>query len=177
MSLNRGSDAKAKNFQVVGNLVNLRSYAIILQTPHLMERAVIAAKQMRYFQLFTQRASFEELGDSARRAGFAANYEDVEHNEASFRWAVGPPEFLFFVSFERPERISVVAEGYRDFFGLVMSSHSRRPNISVEFKTALGKNEIGPNALLLRDMLLEFPDFEAGSALPGKANIHGLSLV
>ncbi len=137
---------------------------ISLRTSHLTERAVIAAKQMRYFRLVTQRASFEELGHSARRAGFTANYEDVEHKQASFRWAVGKPDFLFFVSFECPERISVVAEGYWDIFGLVMLSQPHVPNISVEFKTTLKEHELGPNALRLKDILMEFPDFEAGTA-------------
>jgi len=154
----------AENFRGAGNLVNLRRHSESLLTPNLIERAVIAAKQMRYFRLFTQRASFEELGLSARRAGFTANYEDGEHREASFRWAVGNPDFLFFVSFERPERISVVAEGYWDSFGLVMLSHSRLPNISVEFRTTLERNELGPNAPRFRDLLLEFPDFEPGDA-------------
>ena len=164
MPLNRRSGGRAGNFQVVGNLVNLRRHSENLQPANLMERAVIAAKQMRYFRLFTQRASFEELGHSARRAGFTANYEDVDHKEASFRWANGRPDFLFFVSFERPERISVVAEGYWDSFGLVMFSHSRLANISVGFKATLGHHQLGLNAPRLRDLLLEFPDFAAGTA-------------
>jgi hypothetical protein len=89
---------------------------------------------------------------------------DVEHKEASFRWTFGMPDFLFFVSYEYPERISVVAEGYWDIFGLVMLSQPRLPTISVEFKTALKEHDLGPNALRLRDMLMEFPDFEAGKA-------------
>jgi hypothetical protein len=35
-----------------------------------LERAEIAAKQMRYFRLFSQKGSFEGLGASAKRAGF-----------------------------------------------------------------------------------------------------------
>jgi hypothetical protein len=162
VSLYRRFDAAGK-FQVSGSPLSLGN-VISLRTSHLMERAIIAAKQMRYFQLFTQRASFDELGHSARRAGFAANYMDVEHKEASFRWTLGKPDFLFFVSFEYPERITVVAEGYWDIFGLVMLSQPRLPNISVEFKTALKEHDLGPNALRLRDMLMEFPDFEAGKA-------------
>ena len=50
---------------------------------HLIERAVIAAKQMRYFRLFIQRASFDELRGSAERAGFIANYDDNEYKQAS----------------------------------------------------------------------------------------------
>lgn len=162
MSLYQRFDATGK-FRVSGNSLSLGN-VISLRTSHLMERAIIAVKQMRYFQLVTQRASFDELGHSARRAGFAANYVDVEHKEASFRWTFGKPDFLFFVSFEYPERISVVAEGYWDIFGLVMLSQPHLPNISVEFKSALKEHEFGPNALRLRDILMEFPDFEAGKA-------------
>lgn len=163
MSLHhRRSSAAAEKFQASVNPLNERRPAITLRSSHLIERAVIAAKQMRYFQLFTQRASFVELGASARRAGFAPNYEDFEHKEASFRWAVGKPDFLFFVTFEHLERISVVAEAYGDIFGLVMLSYPHLPHVSVELKTALKKHELGLNTLRLREILLEFPDFEVG---------------
>ncbi len=56
MPLHQRLDATAREFQVSGNLVSLGSYVNGLQTPHLAERAVIAAKQMRYFRLFIQRA-------------------------------------------------------------------------------------------------------------------------
>ena len=134
-----------------------------LESSRLIERAVIAAKQMRYFRLFIQRASFDELRHSTDRAKFAVNYEDVEHREASFRWAVGEPDFLFFVSFENPARISVFAEAYGDIFGLIMLSHSRLPNISVDIRPGLETPELGPNALRFRDILLKFPDFDGGT--------------
>jgi hypothetical protein len=41
-----------------------------LKSPKLLERAKLAAKQMSYFRLFSQKGSFEGLAASAKRAGF-----------------------------------------------------------------------------------------------------------
>jgi hypothetical protein len=133
-----------------------------LTSSHLVERAEIAAKQMRYFRLVAQRATFAELGPSAKRAGFIQGHQDIERKEASFRWPTGELDFIFFVSFEDPEAISVTAEAYGDIYGLIMLSHSNLPNISVELKTVLEKHEIGRNAVRFRDILLKFPDFDGG---------------
>jgi hypothetical protein len=127
----------------------------------LIERAAIIAKQMRYFGLAAQKLSFSEMLLSAKRAGFTLLNEDTERKEAGFRWAIGEPDFIFFVSFEHPDRVSVVAESYYgDIFGLVLVSHSHVPNISVETKPSLGADELGRNALRLRNVLLMFPDFD-----------------
>jgi hypothetical protein len=134
-----------------------------LKSFRLLERAEIAAKQMRYFRRFTQTATFAEVGPSAERAGFVQGSLDFERKDASFRWATGEPDFHFFVSFEDPEAISVTAESYHDIFGLVMLSHSHLPNISVELKPSLAKHELGRNALRFRKILLQFPDFDGGT--------------
>jgi hypothetical protein len=126
----------------------------------LVERAEIAAKQMRYFGLIAQKSSFSELLPSAKRAGFALLSEDPERIEAVFQWATGEPDFIFSVSFEHPDRVSVIAESCRDIFGLVLVSHSHVPNISVETKPSLGNQELGRNALRFRDRLLIYPDFD-----------------
>jgi hypothetical protein len=126
----------------------------------LIERATIAAEQMRYFGLATQKLSLGELLPSAKRAGFALLKEDTERKEAGFRWATGEPDFIFSVSFEHPDRVSVIAESYGDIFGLVLVSHSHVPNISVETKPSLGAEELGRNALPFRNVLLMFPDFD-----------------
>jgi hypothetical protein len=127
---------------------------------NLMERAEIAAKQMRYFGLVAQKSSFSELVPSAKRAGFALLNEDAGRKEASFRWATGEPDFIFSLSFAHADKVSVIAESYGDIFGLVLISHSHIPNISVETKPSLGNHELGRDALRFRDMLLIFPDFD-----------------
>jgi hypothetical protein len=65
--------------------------------PKLLERAEIAAKQMRYFRLFSEKGSFGELSASAQRAGFEVTYEDAIEKEAGFQWpSEGDPDFTFF---------------------------------------------------------------------------------
>jgi hypothetical protein len=131
--------------------------------PKLLERAEIAAKQMRYFRLFSQKGSFGELGASATRAGFEATYEDAFEKEAGFQWSSeGDPDFTFFVSFNDPEAVTVTAESYGDIFGLVMTSVSNVPKISIETKPSLVADELGPNAHFFQEILLTFPDFDGG---------------
>lgn len=130
--------------------------------PDLLERAEIAAKQMRYFGLVAKKSSFSELTPSAKRAGFALLEQDIERKRAGFQWAAGNPDFRFSVSFEDPERVSVIAESCAaDIFGLVLVSHSHVPNISVETKPWLGSDQLGRNATRFRSTLLTFPDFDA----------------
>jgi len=66
---------------------------------------------MRYFGLVAKKSSFSELTPSAKRAGFALLKEDTERKEAGFQWATGKPDFTFSVSFEDPDRVSVIADG------------------------------------------------------------------
>lgn len=132
-----------------------------LKSSDLAERAEIAAKQMRYFGLVAKKSSFSELTPSAKRAGFALLKEDTERKEAGFQWATGKPDFTFSVSFENPDRVSVIAESCAgDIFGLVLVSHSHVPNFSVDTKPWLGNDELGSNALRFRNTLLMFPDFD-----------------
>jgi hypothetical protein len=140
----------------------LRLVALEEKLSDLFERTEIAAKQMRYFGLVAQSLSFSEMLLSAKRAGFALVKEDTKRKEATFQWATGQPDFIFFVSFEYPDRVSVVAESQReDIFGLVLSGHSHVPNIfSVEAKPSLANHELGYNALRFRDRLLMLPDFD-----------------
>jgi hypothetical protein len=77
-----------------------------------------------------------------------------------FQWATGEPDFIFSVSFEHPDRVSVIAESCGDIFGLVLVSHSHVPNISVETKPSLGNQELGRNALRFRNRLLMYADFD-----------------
>ncbi len=128
--------------------------------PALMKRASDAGRQMRYFGLIANRLSFDELMPSARRAGFTALNEDTERKEATFQWSVGEPDFIFSVSFNDPARASIVAESCGDIFGLILTGCSDLPSISVETKPSLENNELGHNALLFRDILLMFPDFD-----------------
>ena len=134
-----------------------------MKSPKLLERANLAAKQMRYFRLFSQKGSFEGLAASAKRAGFEMEYEDALHKVAGFRWAAdgAQPDFIFLVSWENSDAVSVIAESRRDIFGLIMISHSHLPKISVEMKPSLEKHELGRNADRFREILLTFPDFEA----------------
>jgi hypothetical protein len=130
----------------------------------LLERAEIAAKQMRYFGLVARKSSFSELLPSAKRAGFALLNERAERKEAGFQWATGEPDFIFSVSFEHPDKVSAIAESRGDIFGLVLVSYSHVPNISVETKPWLANHELGGNALRFRDLLLKFPDFDGMAA-------------
>ena len=129
-------------------------------SPKFLERAEIAAKQMRYFRLFSQKGSFENLSASAKRAGFDVIYEYDLDKVASFRWASGSdPDFIFFVSFSDPEAVVVKADSYGDIFGLTMTSISNAAKIVVEVKPWLTKREFGRDAQSLRQLLLKFPDF------------------
>jgi hypothetical protein len=135
-----------------------------LKSPKLLERAENAAKQMRYFRLFSQRGSFGELSASSKRAGFELIHENGSDKEVSFRWAAdgAHPDFLFHVSFGNPEAVEVVAESYGDIYGLVLLSHSNLPKISVEVKQTLEKRELSRDAHTFRKILLTFPDFDGG---------------
>jgi hypothetical protein len=133
-----------------------------MRSPKLLKRAEIAAKQMRYFRLFSQKGSFESLSASAKRAGFEVIYEDALGKVAGFRWAAdGDPDFTFLVSFSDPEAVLVTADSYGDIFGLVMTSISNIPKIIVEAKPWLVKHEVGRHAPAFRKVLLTFPDFDA----------------
>jgi len=134
-----------------------------LNSPKLQERANAAAKQMRYFRLFSQRGSFDELGASARRAGFKIIHEDAF--ESRFQWAanIDHPDFTFRVSYEPLEAVSVTAEScQRDILGVVMTSIASESTIVVEMKQSLEDLRIGRNADQLRRILLAFPDFDDG---------------
>jgi hypothetical protein len=133
-----------------------------LSPPKLQERADAAAKQMRYFRLFSQRGSFEELSASARRAGFRAIHEDPF--ELHFQWAdTDHPDFTFRFSYEDPASVSVTAEScQRDIVGLVMTSVASEPTIVVEMQQSLEEFRIGRYASQLRRILLTFPDFDDG---------------
>src|SRR6185436_10139158 len=47
-----------------------------------------------------------------------------------------------------------------DIFGLMLTAYSHISTISVETSPTLENSELGQNALLFRDMLLTFPDFD-----------------
>ena len=134
--------------------------ATIDTLPALMERASNAARQVRYFCLAARRFTFSELILSARRAGFAQLDENSQLKEAAFRWAAGEPDLVFSVSFANPARISIVAESQADILGLILTAYSHIPTVSVEINPSLENKELGRNALLFRDMLLTFPDFD-----------------
>lgn len=134
-----------------------------LNPPRLQERASAAAKQMRYFRLFSQRGSFDELGASARRAGFKIIHEDAF--ETRFQWAADAdhPDFTFRVSYEALEAASVTAEScQRDILGVVMTSVANESTIVVEMKQSLDDIRIGRYADQLRRILLALPDFDDG---------------
>ena len=133
-----------------------------LNSPKLQERASAAAKQMRYFRLFSQRGSFEELSASARRAGFRVIHEDPF--ELHFQWAkTDHPDFRFRFSYEDPASVSVTAEScQRDIAGLVMTSVASEPTIVVEMQQSLEEFRIGRYAHQLRRILLTLPDFDDG---------------
>jgi hypothetical protein len=126
----------------------------------LMERASNVARQMRYFALIAKRASFDELVPSAKRAGFDELSEDMQNQEASFRWAAGKPDFIFSVSFKDPEAPSVIAESVDDISGLILASSTHATRISVETSPSVGDKELGRNASIFRDILLMLPDFD-----------------
>jgi hypothetical protein len=149
--------------------------------PALMERASNAARQMRYFGLAAKQFSFDELIPSSGRAGFTQLTKDPQLKEASFQWGAGrEPDLIFSISFGDPARISIVAESQADIFGLILTGYSHIPTISVETNPALENNELGRNALLFRDMLLTFPDFDdmpAWTKYPEKYSPNAGSLV
>lgn len=125
----------------------------------LMERASNAARQMKYFGMATKQFSFDELISSARRAGFT-RLENPNTEEASFQWAGGTPDLIFSVSYRDPANISIVAESRADVFGLILTGYSHISTISVETDLTIEDRALGDNALLFRDMLLTFPNFD-----------------
>jgi hypothetical protein len=135
----------------------------LVKPPKLEERAAAAAKQMRYFQLFSQRGSFEEIGASARRAGFFVVQEGPF--EASFQWAADRdrPDFKFHVSLDNQEEISTTAISYAvDLVGLVMTSHSSEASISIEKSSQLQEHQLGRYTYQFRSLMLEHRDFDDG---------------
>ena len=84
----------------------------------------------------------------------------MERKEATFQSPAGAPELFFSVSFGDPAKVATVAEAGADIFGLVLTSYSHAPTISVETNPSLKNEELGPNALMLREALLTFPDFD-----------------
>ena len=135
----------------------------LLKSPKLEDRAEAAAKQMRYFRLFSQRGSFDELGASARRAGFEVIHEDAF--EASFRWAADGdhPDFTFHVSLDEKEEISATAKSCPgDIFGLIMTSHANEAKISIEKESSLEEHELGRHAYRFRSLMLALQDFDDG---------------
>ena len=130
-----------------------------LLSSELLERAKLISRQMRYFGLVASKCSFDELFPSARRAQFTLLSSDPQQREARFRWTAGEPDFIFSVSFKDPDKVSVVAESCRDISGLLLVGHSHVADISVEIKPWLGSDELGPNAIQLREILLSFPGF------------------
>jgi len=126
----------------------------------LMDRASHAVRQVRYFTLAIKQFSLDQLASSARRAGFVQVEEGRQRDEASFRWASGSPDLIFSVSFRDPDRISLVAESQADIFGLILTAYSHAPTVSVETNPTVEDNNLGPHALLFRDMLLTFPGFD-----------------
>jgi hypothetical protein len=151
---------KRKNYAVVGGRNSALTAADETTLPGLMQRASNAARQMRYFGLVAKRSSFSELLPSARRAGFTPLSEDTQRKEATFQWSADQPDFVFSVSFNDAARASIVAESRGDIFGLILTGCSDVASISVETNPSLENNELGQNALLFRDILLMFPDFD-----------------
>jgi hypothetical protein len=125
----------------------------------LEKRAKIVAEQMLFFRVITKKVGFSELKPSAERAGFVAVHLDPIAKDANFHWSKGEPEFLFGVSYESDDEISVIAEAYGDIFGLVLVSNSTLPTISVEVKASVAA---GKNAVRFRKILLSFPGFDGG---------------
>src|ERR1700726_4574817 len=128
--------------------------------PALMERASNVAKQMRYFRLVATSLPFNEVLQSAQRAGFNPLNEDTRRKEAAFQWSAGEPDFTFSVSLRDRARASIVAESRGDIFGLILIAYSHVPSISVETNPTLGSQDLGRNAPLFRDVILMFPDFD-----------------
>lgn len=129
----------------------------------LQERAEAAAKQMRYFRLFSQRGSFGELEESARRAGFEVIGEDAFGLSLCWAATVDHPDFTFRVSRDALDTLSVTAEScQRDILGLVMTSNASEPMIAIEAKRSLEEHRLGRNADQFRKIMLTFPDFDDG---------------
>jgi hypothetical protein len=128
--------------------------------PGLMKRASDASRQVRYFRLVAQKSSFEEVVPSSQRAGFTLLEQDTRREEAVFQWSSGEPDFTFLVSFKDISRASVIAESRGDIFGLILTSYSHAPSVSVETNPSLGNRELGRHALLFRDILLILPEFD-----------------
>jgi hypothetical protein len=56
----------------------------------------------------------------------------------------------------------VTAVSYGDIFGLVMTSVSNAPKISIEAKPSLPEHELRRNAHVFQEILLTFLNFDSG---------------
>src|ERR1700730_5834052 len=99
--------------------------------PALMERASNVAKQMRYFKLVATSLPFNEVLQSAKRAGFNPLNEDTPRKEAAFQWSAGEPDFTFSVSLRDRARDSIVAESRGNLFGLILIGYLHGPSTLV----------------------------------------------
>jgi|SRR6185437_3122723 len=145
------------SFDVLSDVWSESSGIDQLLTPDLLQRAKTVGRQMSYFLLATREASFEELLLSASRAGFTLVNKCPQEKGACFRWSIGEPDFTFSVSFKEPKKVEVVAESCGDIAGLVLVGHSHVNEISMDTKPRLPREELGPNAIWFREILLTFP--------------------
>ena len=100
----------------------------------LSRRAKTVAQQMKYFGLVACKCSFDEVVLSAKRASFVLLSEDLQEKETRFIWNLGEPDFVFSLSYKETNKVWIVAESRADILGLMLVSHSRSPDISVETK-------------------------------------------
>ncbi len=130
------------------------------QPSRLEQRADAAAKQMRYFHIFTQRGRFEDLVPSADRAGFVVGHRDSFRKAVTFYWRRdSKPDFGFHVSFDDTLGTSVTAEAYGDIFGVIMVGHADQPIICVAIKPAVTPRSLGRHARSFQKLLLAQPGF------------------
>jgi len=109
--------------------------------------------------------SLDELIEANRREGFVDNYIETESFTKGRKYDFFESEpdnadFSFHVTYENTGGRMLIAEGHRNYFGLVLSGSSDVQQIGVNMKELLTPSEYARDARALQAALLKFPGFQ-----------------
>lgn len=112
----------------------------------------------------------EEFIEANHRRGFVDSYVEKDHwrNESNYSFFECDPQegdFSFHVTYEETGQRTLIAEGHRNYFGLVLLGFSGRNEFSADMKEALNTKEFGRDAHALQAALLKFPGFSSPAQL------------
>jgi hypothetical protein len=118
--------------------------------------------------------SLDDFIEANRRRGFVESYVEKKNWGRDYGFCVEcEPEkvdFSFHVTYEKSGGRMLIAEGHRNYFGLVLTGISGHHQIGADIKetfsaNGLRANEIGRDARALQAALLKFPGFQSTEQL------------